>query len=161
MIKSNAERQKEFRQRRANGYKKLEILLPDNAFKLLHGNAKELGLTKASYVISLLQGNEIKTVLAPKSQQKDESKPSQETVKEVLNRFLPIGINSTNDTRSALSDGYRKAIGIKGLLKPKDLYGLTYYLQSLSADEITQLIQIKRDDIRAKANKKKCTIKKY
>jgi len=161
MIKSNAERQKEFRKRRASGYKKLEVLLPDNEFKLLHDNAKELDLTKASYIIKLLQGNEIKTVLAPKPQQKDESKPSQETVKEVLNIFLPIGINSTNDTRSALSDGYKKATGIKGLLKPKDLYGLTYYLQSLSADEITQLIQIKRNDIHAKAKKKKCTIKKY
>ncbi len=77
------------------------------------------------------------------------------TVVEVLASLLPEGINNTNNMRSALSDGYRKAYGINESLKAKDAQGLSEYLQSLSADEISQLIQIKKETIREKAKAKK------
>ena len=57
MAKTVAERQKEFRKRKAADFKKLEVLLPGNEFALLHDNAKEQGLTKAKYIVSLLHGN--------------------------------------------------------------------------------------------------------
>jgi hypothetical protein len=56
-MRTNAERQKEFRKNHAGTHKKLEILLPNNEFNLLHDNAINQGLTKAQYVINLLQGN--------------------------------------------------------------------------------------------------------
>ena len=59
MVKSNSERQREFRAKAKGKFRKLEVLLPCNEFNLLHGNAKELGLTKANYVVSLLHDNEL------------------------------------------------------------------------------------------------------
>lgn len=47
--------------RHAEGFKKLEVLLPDNEFSLLHDNAKIQGLTKAEYIASLLHGNALST----------------------------------------------------------------------------------------------------
>jgi len=57
MAKSAAERQKEFRERNKGKARKLEILLPNDEFSLLHDKAKQLGLTKAKYVVSLLHDN--------------------------------------------------------------------------------------------------------
>jgi len=57
MAKTAAERQKEFRERNKGKTRKLEVLLPSDEFALLHDNAKQQGLTKAKYVVSLLHGN--------------------------------------------------------------------------------------------------------
>lgn len=83
----------------------------------------------------------------------------QGTVVEVLAKFLPDGVNNTNDMRSALSDGHRKSSGINGALKAGNVLGLNEYLQSLSAYEINQLIQIKKDEIRNKAKAKRLSRK--
>jgi len=52
-----AERQRKFRLSQKGKARKLEMLLPDNEFLLLHDNAKKQELTKAKYIISLLHGN--------------------------------------------------------------------------------------------------------
>ena len=57
MAKSNAERQREFKARRCHEYKRLDLLLPVPEYKLLSGNAKKLGITKADYIVKLLHGN--------------------------------------------------------------------------------------------------------
>jgi len=57
VAKSAAERQKEFRERNKGKTRKLEVLLPSDEFTLLHDNAKQQGLTKAKYVVSLLHDN--------------------------------------------------------------------------------------------------------
>ena len=57
MAKTAAERQKEFRERNKGKTRKLEVLLPGDEFTLLHNNAKQQGLTKAKYVVSLLHDN--------------------------------------------------------------------------------------------------------
>lgn len=81
------------------------------------------------------------------------------TVIEVLARFLPDGVNDTTDMRSALSDGYRLANNISGNLKAADAPELNEYLKVLSADDINQLIQIKKDEIREKARAKRLSRK--
>jgi len=58
LAKSNAERQKAFRESRTSTHKKLEVWLPNDEAKLLHDNAKNKGLTKAEYVASLLPDND-------------------------------------------------------------------------------------------------------
>jgi len=69
MAKSAAERQKEFRERNKGKARKLEVLLPDNDFNLLHDNAKQQGLTKAKYVVSLLHDNNVDQVSSSSSTQ--------------------------------------------------------------------------------------------
>jgi len=59
LAKSNADRQRAFRRGRASTHKKLEVWLPNGKAKLLHDNAKNKGLTKAEYVVSLLPDNGI------------------------------------------------------------------------------------------------------
>ena len=81
------------------------------------------------------------------------------TVVKVLASFLPEGINNTNDMRSALSDGYRKANGMSESLKAKDAQGLSEYLQLLSDNDISLLIQIKKEAIRDKAKAKRLSKK--
>jgi len=51
---SSAERQRKFRESQKGKTRKLEVLLPDDDFLLLNRNAKEQGLTKAKYIVSLL-----------------------------------------------------------------------------------------------------------
>jgi len=58
MAKSNAQRQREYKERHGDSFKRLDILLPVNESKLLHGNAKQLGISKADYIVKLLHGNE-------------------------------------------------------------------------------------------------------
>jgi hypothetical protein len=57
MAATAAERQRKFRLSQKGKTRKLEILLPDNEFTLLHDNAKQQGLTKAKYIVSLLHSN--------------------------------------------------------------------------------------------------------
>ena len=57
MAKTNAERQREYKERHSDKLKRLDILLPVNESKLLHGNAKKLGISKADYIVKLLHGN--------------------------------------------------------------------------------------------------------
>ena len=58
MPKSNAERQRKFKKRHGNKLKRLDVLLPIVDAELLHGNAKQLGITKADYIGKLLRNNE-------------------------------------------------------------------------------------------------------
>jgi len=68
--KTNADRQAEFRNSRALTHKKLEVWLPNDEAMVLSDNAKNKGLTKADYVISLLHDNGIE--LLPDNDNQDE-----------------------------------------------------------------------------------------
>lgn len=61
MVKSAAERQREFRAKSKDKFKRLDTLLPVEVFNLLHGNATRQGLTKAAYISELLHGNNAMT----------------------------------------------------------------------------------------------------
>jgi len=159
MAKTAAQRQADFRKSHSNQFKRLDVLLPTELFNELHGNAEKHGMTKAQYLDNLLHGNGSIT-------KKPSSKPKlifkkalpdnkQGSVIDVLASFLPDGVNNTNDMRSALSDGYRKANGINHSLKANDAQGLNEYLDALDADDIKQLIVIKKQGISDKAKAKR------
>jgi len=141
MARTAAQRQADFRKLHGNKFKRLDVLLPIDVFNELHGNALEQGITKAAYINSLLRDN------------------GKTSITDVLVRFLPNGINNTNDMRSALSNGYRRDKKITGTLKPNDSQGLIEYLESLSAKQVGNLIQIKKDEIRTKAKEKRLSRK--
>ena len=101
--------------------------------KELHKEHRELLLKVERLEVSaLVDQATIDKLIAEKASNKPDRKPVKKpstnykegTVIEVLARFLPDGMNNTNDMRSALSDGYRKANGITGSLKADDAPGL-------------------------------------
>jgi len=55
MAKSAAERQAAFRKKSKDKLKRLDVLLPVEAFDLLHAMAKKKGLTKAALITELMQ----------------------------------------------------------------------------------------------------------
>lgn len=57
MAQSNSERQKIFKARRGDNFKRLDILLPIAEAELLTSNSKEAGLSKSDYIVKLLHGN--------------------------------------------------------------------------------------------------------
>ncbi|MCF7970827.1 MAG: hypothetical protein K9L22_06645 [Methylococcaceae bacterium] len=159
MAKTAAQRQADFRKSHGNKFKRLDVLLPTELFNELHGNAERQGVTKAQYIDGLLHGNSSiikKPSITPKPLIKKALPDNKQvSVINVLASFLPDGINNTNDMRSALSDGYRKASGINHNLKANDVQGLNEYLGALDADEIKQLIAIKKQEISDKAKAKR------
>lgn len=145
MSLTTAARQKKYREKRKTTHKRLDILLSNDVFNMLHDNAKELGLTQAAFIESLLlRGQQTEPEAEPRIPKMFKAPPLHSdglTVKQSIELHLHHSITRSKRALEAIVNEFNNQQGLAINLSDKEPTSLRKWLACLHGTKQKAIIK--------------------